>query len=190
MVNREKQIYDYLDKNYHIKEDKFFTKHDNIHEWGTNIVDSISIIFNFDERFCLARFNAWAYENGLNLEQLNMALSPCKLKTFWSPEMAQDLQAYGVEKAEENLILAISEELSRELNSKIFDELKRNTSTFNEFLSLVKCIGYESTTLLDPNHMRPVKYFISMNHNDIINERKNNTFWQDWIRAREQDKEA
>ena len=182
MENKEKQIFDYLDKNYYIKEYKFFTRYGEIHEWGTNIVDSISIIFNFDKCFCLSKFNTWAYENGLNGDQLKLALNPYKLKTFWSPEMAQDLQMYGVEKVEENLIKAINEELSRELKSKVFDELKTHTNTFNEFLSLVKCIGYETTTLLDPNHMRPVKYFISMNHNDIINERKNNTLWQDWIK--------
>lgn len=185
MENREKQIQilNYLDKNYQFKDGKFFTKYNDIHEWGCKIVESLSIIFSFNIVLCESEFSKWAYAEGITNDQWETAYQSHKLKATWVPEMIQDLQAYGVVNAEENLIAAITEEISKEINSEILYELKTKVKTYDEFLSLVKCVGYETSLLMyDVETFTPRKYFISMTHNDIINERKNNTFWQDWIK--------
>jgi hypothetical protein len=186
----EKQglILNYLDKNYIIKENNFFRRYDDVHEWGVSIAYSLSKIFSFDEDFCHMQLKYWSEKNNLSETDWQLAYGPHKLKTQWSLEMANDLQVqYGVSNAEEQLINMLSAEIAREIDSEILKKLKGKLKTQDEFLSVMKCIGYEATPpLVDPNTFRVQKRFVSMNYNDIKNERQINTHWKDWIRPSEQ----
>ena len=185
------QIFEYLDKIYHIKEKKFFRKYDEVHEWGRAISESLALIFSFDLEFCEENFRFWASNGGLRGKDFEEALGPRKLKCEWSVEMAQDLAAYGVLDAEAQLTTQLAEQIANEINAQILKDLKREIKTGDELISLVKCVGYEPTApVYDPITFSPKRKFISMNYNDIINERQNNTHWQNWIRAREQDKKT
>ena len=69
--------------------------------------------------------------------------------------------------------------------------LKSEIKSSDDLLGVLKCVGYETTqTIYNPETFKPYKGFISMNYNDIRNERKTNTHWKDWIRTREQDKKT
>jgi len=181
MENRKKQIQliEYLDKSYQIKEGKFFTNYNDVHEWGQDIVKSLTIMFSFDLLFCEHEFSKWAYAEGITDKQWEEAYQPHILKVMWSPSVDYP----SVDNAEETLISVLSEKISMEINDKILLDLRSKIKTSNDFLNLVKCIGYEpSITIFDPQTFRPMKRFISMKHNDIINERKNNTLWQNWVK--------
>ena len=182
------QINWYLDKNYYVKDNKFFTKHDNQHEWGFSIADSLPNIFSFDKQFCIEALTKWAYENDLDEVSLHSAWGAKKLKASWSPEMAQDLQAmYGITSAEEQLTTLLVDEIAAEIDAEILRDL-RNQITPNNFFGLVKCLGFEATELIyDPTNFTPRRHFVSTTYNEMINERQNNPLWQDWIRLREQD---
>ena len=121
----------------------------------------------------------------------NSAWGRVKLKTTWSPEMAQDLAALGIGDVESQLISILSDELAKEIDTEILNALRPNIKTGEEFINVVKCIGYEpSEAILDPATFMVRKGFVSMNYNEMLNERQNNPHWQDWIRTREQDKKT
>lgn len=83
------------------------------------------------------------------------------------------------------------DEIARELNAEILIDNKKNIRNSEELLGIIKCLGYEvSQSIVDPHTFIPRKYFVSSTYNEMINERNNNTFWQDWVRAREQDKKT
>ena len=49
-------------------------------------------------------------------------------------------------------------------------------------VSIIKCLGYKATsTTYDDAILRPRTYFVSTTYNEMINERQNNTLWQDWF---------
>ena len=103
------QILQYLDKNYYIKDKRFFTRYDGIHEWGYSILESLVLIFAFDNDFCENIFKNWIYAKEFSDEELNLAWGQRKLKCSWSPELAQDLQAYVGINAEAELTALLSE---------------------------------------------------------------------------------
>lgn len=183
------QINWYLDKNYYVKEKKFFTRHNDQHEWGFSIADTLPSIFSFDKEFCIEVLTKWAYDHDLDKQSFELAWGVRKLKTTWSPEMAQDLQAqYGITSAEEQLTVLLADELAAEIDAQIIRDLRSQFKQPNDLLSVVKCLGYEtSQTVYDPNTFIPRKFFVSTTYNEMVNERQNNPFWQDWIRTRKQD---
>lgn len=189
---RNTQIITYLDKNYCVKEDLFFTIHDDVHEWGAPLTRGLATIFSFDKEFCRDVLMHWAYEKGMTSDQFEKAWWNHKLQTTWNPEMAQDLQnLYGVGNAEAQITAILSEQIANEINSEILKELRKQVKTTDDFISIVKCVGYEpSETTVDPSTGKPRKGFKSMNYNDIRNERKSNHIWQDYIRPTRIDDKA
>ena len=186
------QLLKYLDKNYLVKEGKFFTTHDDVHEWGRRITDSLETIFSIDLEHCENVFKHWAYGQGMSSREFELAWGSRKLKAEWSPEMVMDLQAmHGIEDAEAQLTAILSQQIAAEIDAEILRELSGNIKTNNELISLVKCIGYEPTDVVyDVATFKPKRGFKSMNHNDIINERNINTHWKDWVQSREQIKKT
>ena len=65
----EKQLLDFLEKNYIVKENKCFSRHEDIHVWGKNIVEEISVIFSYSSEFCIPIFKLWTTYNGLSDEE-------------------------------------------------------------------------------------------------------------------------
>ena len=182
-IEEQNQLTNYLNKNYLIKENRFVNTHNNLYEWGYVISESLPVIFNFEREFCDNVFKDWAYLHGLNSKNLETAWGVRKLNTYWTPEMAKDIIGIDAD-AEAELISLISESLAREIDVQILKDLKNDIKTGDDFLRIIKCIGYETTqTIYDPNTFTPRKHFISMNFNDVERERKNNTMWQNYIRT-------
>lgn len=182
---KQERLLKYLDKNYLVKDDRFFTKYDDVHEWGTHISYGLSKIFSHDQEFCVMQLKYWSELNGLSEVEWLMAYGPRKLKTQWSVEMAQDLQIQCGFDAEEQLTSILATEIAREIDSDILRDLKGGLKKSDDLLGVLRCIGYETTPVIyHPQTFKPQKGFVSMNYNDIKNERKINPHWQDWIRTR------
>ena len=119
-----KQIVDYLDKNYYISEDRFFTKHGDLHEWGQDIAKSLKDIFSFDEEFSDSIFKYWCYFNNLPIEAFDDAWKAYGLKAVWTPEMAQDLQAFRGIDVEAEMTAILSAEWAAEVDQEILMNLR------------------------------------------------------------------
>lgn len=185
---KKEQLYKYFNKNYYIQEDRFFTKYGDNHEWGAHIVIALSAIFSFDTGFCADTLTHWAYEHEMFSGEFEKAWYPKKLMTSWNPEMVLDLQVqYGIVDAEAQLTALVAQQIAAEIDSDILREVSNKFTSTDEFISFVKCIGYEASELSYDGTMQEKRNFVSMNYKDIRNERQNNPYWQDWIRARRQD---
>lgn len=131
---KEKQLKKYLDRNYIIKEKKFFTVSEDVHEWGSSIVGSLSTIFSFEYEFCENIFRHWAYARKMSkktfevawntnvLKTIEVACGTNVLKASWTVEMAEDLRAFHSIDVEAELTAL----LTRVINSQIISELIRN----------------------------------------------------------------
>ena len=181
---KAKQILKYLDKNYYIKDKRFFEIYNDSHEWGYDILKSIIIIFAFDDVFCDNIFRNWIYANSdISEEELDDAWGQRKLKTVWTPEMAQDLTAYGVIHAESELTKLLSQVIADEIDAQILRDIK--IVSFDNLVDVVKCVGYELGPLMyNPTNFTPQRSFMSMKYNDIKRERENNDIWKNWVRTR------
>lgn len=182
-LEKENQIIQYLDKKYCVKEKLFITKYDDEHHWGYEIVNDLSKIFSFDSEFCKTELIQWAYNNDLDKKDFDKAWSGKRLKAAWSPEIAQDLQLnYGITSAEEKLTNFLVYELSKEIDTQILSDLRDEIKTSDDFLGVIKCLGYETTlAVYDPNTFISRKYFVSTKYHEMMSERQNNPFWQEWL---------
>jgi hypothetical protein len=184
MDNAKEELFWYLNKNYYLKDSKFFNKFGDTHEWGYDIIKDVVNIFSYEEEICKLCLTEWAYLNDLDEDELETALGPRKLKVTWSPEMAQDLQTlYGVESAEEQLVKILSEEISREIDAQILNDLRDEIKTSDDLLGVVKCLGYEPSeyAIYDPNTFVPKKSFVSTKYDEMVKERTSNPFWLKWV---------
>ena len=87
-------------------------------------------------------------EGDIDIPELDIALKSIpiiaktrKLKAVWTPELAQDLNAYHSVDAEAELTSLLSEYISMEIDLEILDMLMANASAKNEFWSAR--VGYE-----------------------------------------------
>lgn len=194
MKNIDEQIERFLNKNYYIKEHRFFNRVGDIHEWGHEIAELISGVFSYTLEDSKTELTEWAYQNDLTdknfdrayerfLETFEVAYGKKKLKAKWSPEMARDLQVmYGIDSAEEQIVRILTDELSREIDAEILRVMRDEIKTSDDLLGVVKCLGYETTqTMYNPFNFTPEKKFVSNNYNEMINERENNIIWQKWV---------
>jgi len=190
----EEQISRYLSKNYVVTDKMFFTTYDNKHEWGYEILKTISQIFDVNIDVCSTIFETWGLRNGFKTktfdEDWQKAKNHKKLNVKWTPEIAQDLHGYGID-AESELISLMSQEIAREIDAQILRDIGSEIKTSEDFLSVIRCVGYDTTsTVYDPFTFMPQKYFESMNYKDVREERNNNPIWQNWIRTRKQNQET
>lgn len=188
MDNSLKQglILKYLDKNFIIK-DGMIQNHNGYQYWGKEILKKLPLIFSYDEEFCDVIFDFWCQKYGYNNWRNIVTFSTQKLNVTWNPEMAQEIAAFHHIDAEAELTAMLAEQIAQEINSQILrdlkDSIKKKTLTADDFLNLVKCVGYNNFTVYDPLTYKPRKIFMSMKKQDIEYERQNNPHWQDWIRA-------
>lgn len=173
----------FLDKNYIIKDNRFIRAYDGIHEWGKKIITNLSSIFSFDYDFCAMNFKFWSEQKGMASFGWDLAYDKRNLKTQWSVEMARDLEAlHGVSSGEQQVISMLVNELAREIGVEVLKDLKSKINTMDEFISLVKCFGFEPTQTIYDNRFKPRKGFVSMNYNDMKNEQQSNDIWKNHFR--------
>lgn len=173
----------YLNKRYYIKEKLFFSKNDDKHVWGESIISHACKVFSYDSGFCIKLLNEWLRKHNLVGDEIRKALYPKTLRTTWNPEVEQGLAAqFGISDSEVYIKNALIDSIGRELNSEILLANKEKIKTIDDMVSIMRCLGYEpSSTFYDGATLRPRKYFISTTYNEMINERQNNTLWQDWF---------
>ncbi len=176
------QIFNYIKKQYYVKDGVFFNKY-NIHEYGNDIIRELPKIFSVGKKDCLEIFKKWSESYGVEYNDTD-AYGSHQLNAYWSPEMAQDISHhYGFDAAEE-LTAILSEQIAAEIDAQILLDLKGQIKG-NKLLDVIKCVGYETgPTVYDPATFSPKNYFISMKKHQVLYERENNTHWQDWVRAR------
>ena len=80
-------------------------------------------------------------EIDIALRQISIVAKTRKLKAVWTPELAQDLNAYHSVDAEAELTSMLSEYISMEIDLEILDMLKVNASAKTEYWSAK--VGYE-----------------------------------------------
>jgi hypothetical protein len=185
--NKE-QILKFLNKSYFVKENLILDKYENQH-WGNEILKKLPIIFSIDNEYCENVFGLWCSEHGIENFVSHLSFKPKQLKITWNPELAQEITINSGFDAESELIGRVTEQITKEIDAQILRDLIKLV-TPDEFLDVVKCLGYNNLTMYDPQTFKPSKVLMSMKKQDIEYERHNNTHWQDWIRAREQDKKT
>jgi hypothetical protein len=184
METKGAEFFHYLNKRYYIKEKLFFDKNGDKHVWGESIINYACKIFSYDSDFCLKLLKKWIRKYKLVGDEFRTAMFPKTLRTTWNPDIAQGLTVqFGISDSEEHLKNILIDSLGRELKADILLENKGKIKTIDEVFSLIKCLGYEPNPThyynLDNNTTR--QYFVSTTYNEMINERQNNTLWQDWI---------
>ena len=80
-------------------------------------------------------------EIDIQLRSISIVAKTRKLKAIWTPELAQDLNAYHSVDAEAELTSMLSEYISMEIDLEILDMLKLNASAKTEYWSAK--VGYE-----------------------------------------------
>ena len=80
-------------------------------------------------------------EIDIQLRQVAIVAKTRKLKAVWTPELAQDLNAYHSVDAEAELTAMLSEYVSMEIDLEIIDMLRANASAKTEYWSAK--VGYE-----------------------------------------------
>ena len=94
----------------------------------------------------------WAGDTGdigipeidIQLRQVSIVAKTRKLKAVWTPELAQDLNAYHSVDAEAELTAMLSEYVSMEIDLEIIDMLRANADAKTEYWSAR--VGYERPT--------------------------------------------
>ena len=85
-------------------------------------------------------------EIDIALRSVSIVAKTRKLKAIWTPELAQDLNAYHSVDAEAELTSMLSEYISMEIDLEILDMLKANANAKTEYWSAKTGFEYDSTT--------------------------------------------
>jgi len=172
-------LWDYLNKNYLFDGNQFLNKLLGYNEWGNKICGELSVIFSIKVEVCENVFKVWSRNNGVTENKWRDAWGPNKLSVRWSPEFTQDINCYPL-----NAETALIEQIAREIEAQILLDVKITDT--NEFLSVLKCLGYEAGEMsYNPDNFTPIKHFESIPYSKMMNERQNNVIWQDYFRTRE-----
>jgi len=84
-------------------------------------------------------------EIDIALRSVSIVAKTRKLKAIWTPELAQDLNAYHSVDAEAELTSMLSEYISMEIDLEILDMLKQNADAKTEYWSAKIGFEYDST---------------------------------------------
>ncbi len=87
-------------------------------------------------------------EIDIALRSVSIVAKTRKLKAIWTPELAQDLNAYHSVDAEAELTSMLSEYISMEIDLEILDMLKQNADAKTEYWSAKVGFEYDSATSL------------------------------------------
>jgi len=90
--------------------------------------------------------NAGIPEVDIQMQSVAITAKTRKLKAIWTPELAQDLNAYHAVDAEAELTAMLSEYVSMEIDMEIVDMLKQNASAKTEYWSAKVGYDYSSAT--------------------------------------------
>lgn len=182
-------VFYYLDKNYKLDGCRFFSR-DNANEYGQKIIFQLENVFDLDIDFCEDLLKLWAFKNGMPKDETAWIVSYIgeKLRINVSDEILSTQHGFFTNYVESDFINITSKSIVEEIGSSTLLRIVQHNKIkdVHDFLSVVKCIGYELGPLVyNPANFQPFRNFFSMNYRDILHERENNIYWQNWIRTRE-----
>jgi hypothetical protein len=184
-------ITDYLEDNYVVLNNSFVNKHTMESEWGYNIIEHLEPILSLKEDYLKHIVKCWAHSKGLFEDKWDNSYMSTVLKTVHYPNIQIELERLIGMSAEKQMIYLLSEELRKEIDLQIINELKKKVVTFGEFENLMKCLGYVFTeTMYDANTFKPLRRIKTTTEYDKMYEQQNNPYWKDWFRARGQNQET
>ena len=124
----------YLDKTYHIKENRFLTKYKDKHEWGYFISSSLQDIFCLDADLSKTTLTYWAYNNGISCEEelkecwgwepISITAGTHPIRVEWTREMANDLQYQFCIDVATEMEQVLANEMAREIDNQIIEYLR------------------------------------------------------------------
>lgn len=177
-MNDEEAVLWYFNKNYIIEDKVFKNKLTKEQFFGRDIINEISLVFNVSLDLCDETLRELADNFHLTEDEFNYAYLPIRLKTTWSPELAQDLSAFyaGTEQEFYNVLY---DSLKMEMRSPLFDKLfPLAVGKQTDIESIMKCFGYGiSPTTYDATDFTPRKKFIRISSTEMNVERKRNPIW-------------
>jgi hypothetical protein len=178
IITDDPQIVKYLDKRYFINEHRFYTKFEKEPEWGLEITKDITMIFAYDFEFCRRTLRSWAFSNGMVKDAWHMAYHKHKLDIAWSP----DFREYIHINSNRELINYLIDEIIDDLQSSILTYYRGRLTVIDDFLGILRCIGYtRSRAEYSDFGYSPRQFLVSMNYSDILEERKKNPYWKEWV---------
>lgn len=188
---QKNEIISFLDKNYAVRNNVFIDKSSNKQEWGYEIVDVIKEVFSIGQEACKDEVKAWYKGFYLNDKAFERAFGTKQLKVTWNPELAMDLQAYGVTSPNRQIISLMIQEIGKEVDVTILREIEPNLTTAEDLIGIMGCLGYKvGPTTYNEQTFMPVRHWWTIKDEERDNERQNNTIWQNWVRTRQQNEET
>lgn len=127
---------------------------------------------NFDKTYATTGENTAVAEISFGISEQAVNAESKKLKAKWTIESAQDLRAYHGLDAESELMAAVADELVREIDRTIIDDLVANVPAGNvlSFTKAVPTTGVFST--IDPKIYKRTLYDKIVDANDKIFEKR------------------
>lgn len=184
-------ITDYLEDNYVILHNSFVNKHTMESEWGYNIIEHLEPILSLKEDYIKHIVKCWVHSKGMFEGKWDNSYMSTVLKTVHYPNKQIELERLIGMNAEKQMITILSDELRKEIDLHIIDELKKKVVTFGEFENLMKCLGYVFTDdIYDSNNFKRFRRIKTTTEYDKMYEQQNNPYWKDWFRARGQNQET
>jgi hypothetical protein len=186
-------IFKYLNRNYYIKDLGIYTT-EGQPQFISDIGPNIELFFGMREYDVYLIIKDWLLNNGFDNENYSTDLYrekigdnlPYSEELFITSQYKHEIVNYM-----KNGILKYFEFHEYELvdlNPAGLLKLRY----IKELIPFMKALGFR---LMEENEMEPdgIKNgfcFYEMTYNEWINERQNNPYWKDWLRAKEHDEKA
>jgi hypothetical protein len=147
----ESYIIQYLDRTFEVRDENVYDGERILYAYS--LVSEIVGVFGQDTEVVHELVKFWCESKGVNWDNFSTTR---KLKVKWSPELAQDLQAYYPIDAEAELTALLTEELAKEIDASILRDVQNLAQLQNRMAN----IGYQlSEPEFDAMSFTPIRYF-------------------------------
>ena len=189
---RMKQIIiKYLNRNYYIKDLGIYTK-DNKPQFISDMLNSVGTFCGINEFETYRGIKAWLLENGFNKNNYDRDL----FRHRFGPHLPFSEEFFISSPHNYEVLHIIRDSINEYFD---LDEHRRNVLRnivyIKDLIPFLKSMGY---ALMGENEIQQINYdgiqeqyvFYQMTYNEWNNERQNNPYWKDWIRAKEHNEKA
>ena len=171
----DRQVSDYLSRNYYIRSDRFYCKFRKRHIFGNQIIRELIIIFSCPFWYAEVRLENWVMSKGHDIRE--MLMQRRTLLTCINTELVAYF--FGHSDFMKDLIEILTNEISLEIDAGFINF--SNPSNFNELVVDIRSLGFELQDVVYDADFIPRRYFIAINYDEIKEARANNPKWQSWI---------
>lgn len=125
----------YVEKNYRIVDGKIIEFYSEDSTYAIDIINEVEDFFDVDPQTAFQVVQNWVflrlpknkwrdvYKNKYNLYSYEVRAEARTIRANWTPEMAQDLQAFHNIDAEAELTALLSQEIANEIDRNIINDL-------------------------------------------------------------------